>query len=135
MIKMAEDVKKYIWNAIQWNNAKVINADDKTYEWIADPVGYFLIRINEETQEIEVGICEYDDVNSIKILVKGRLPHHIYQRIIDEGIVSRMDHAAYLGKELARAWICMKLGVKYVQDGSVSGEFPEVLWLQKKVPK
>ncbi|MBI4170695.1 MAG: DUF4346 domain-containing protein [Candidatus Aenigmarchaeota archaeon] len=129
---MKEDVKKYIWNAIQWNNAKVITADDKTYEWIADPVGYFLIRVNEETQEVEVGVCEYDDVNNIKILVKGKSPQKICQLIIAEGLLSRMDHAAYLGKELARAWICMKTGVKYVQDGTVSGEFPEVLWLEKK---
>gem|GEM_PF-1848551 len=128
---MVENDKKYIWNAIQWNNAKIIHADDKTYEWIGDPVGYFLIRINKEAQEIEVGVCEYDNPSEIKILIKGSLPQQVYQRVIDEGLVSRMDHAAYLGKELARAWICMKLGVKYVQDGTVSGEFPEAKWLQK----
>ena len=100
---MAENEKKYIWNAIEWNNAKVINASDKTYEWIGDPVGYFLIRINTETQEIEVGICEYDSPNEIKILVKGGLPQQIYERVIDEGLVSRMDHAAYLGKEIEKA--------------------------------
>lgn len=125
--------KKYLWNAIEWNNAKVINAASwSTYEWIADPVGYFLIRVNGETHELEVGLCENEDPSNIKILVKGELPQDIYLRIIDEGLVSRMDHAAYLGKELARAWMCMKLGVKYVQDGTVSGEFPEVLWLEKK---
>ncbi len=129
---MVGNEKKYVWNAIQWNSAKVIDADEKAYEWVPDPVGYFLIRVNKETQELEVGICEYDDPNNIKILVKGKLPQQIYQRLIDEGMVSRMDHAAYLGRELARAWICMKLEVKYVQDGTVSGEFPEVKWLKKR---
>jgi tetrahydromethanopterin S-methyltransferase subunit A len=126
-----EDQKKYIWNTIKFNSAKVIDADDKRYEWKADPVGYFLIQVNRESQEIEVGLCEYDDVNNIKVLIKGTKPDQICQRIIDEGLVSRMDHAAYLGKEVARAWICMKLGVKYVQDGTVTGEFPEVKWLEK----
>lgn len=130
---MTENEKKYLWKAIQWNNAKVIDAKNwQSYEWVADPIGYFLIRINEETQEIEVGLCENEDPSNIKILIKGKLPQDIYLRMIDEGFVSRMDHAAYLGKELARAWLCMKLGVKYVQDGSVSGEFPEALWLEKR---
>lgn len=127
-----EKEKSIIWKAVQINDARVLNADEKTYEWVADPVGYFLIRINEEAQELEVGICEYDDLNVVRIIVKGQLPQQIYQRIVEEGLVSRLDHAAYLGKELARAWLCMKLSVKYVQDGAMSGEFPEVQWLIRK---
>ncbi len=112
---------------------RVLEAKDwKKYEWIRDPVGYFLIKVDAERQELEVGLCKNNAPRNIKILIKGKLPQDIYLRIIDEGLVSRMDHAAYLGKELARAWICMKLGVKYVQDGTVSGEFPEVKWLKKR---
>ena len=42
---------KIIWNAVQINNSRVLNADEKEYKWIADPIGYFLIRINKEKQE------------------------------------------------------------------------------------
>lgn len=129
---MEKKEDKIIWKSINTEGSRVINADERKYEWVADPVGYFLIRYNADSQELEVGICEYNDLNNIKVVVKGKLPQQICQTVIDEGLVSRMDHVAYLGKELARAWTCMKLSVKYVQDGAMSGEFPEVQWLEKK---
>jgi dihydropteroate synthase len=32
------------------------------------------------------------------------------------GLVSRLDHAAYLGSELAKAEIALKTGKEYIQD-------------------
>jgi len=40
----------------------------------------------------------------------------IYWTIIENGWVCEMSHAAYLGKELTKAEMSMKLGFKYVQD-------------------
>jgi len=38
--------------------------------------------------------------------------------IVDDGWVTELSHAAYLGKELARAELSLQLGFRYVQDGA-----------------
>jgi thymidylate synthase len=47
---------------------------------------------------------------------KGKKAQRIYRLILNENLVSRLDHAAYLGKELARAEECLDTNKKYVQD-------------------
>ena len=42
----------------------------------------------------------------------------LYQTIITQHWVSELSHAAYLGKELARAELALQHGFKYVQDGA-----------------
>jgi dihydropteroate synthase len=48
--------------------------------------------------------------------VKGKEVTEIYQTIIRERMVEKLDHAAYLGKELEKAELALKLGRAYVQD-------------------
>ena len=38
--------------------------------------------------------------------------------IIANGWVTQLSHAAYLGRELARAELALKQGLKYVQEGA-----------------
>ena len=45
-------------------------------------------------------------------------------RIIERNLLSRLDHAAYLGRELARAERSLETGELYVQDRA-SGEVCE----------
>jgi len=45
--------------------------------------------------------------------------------VIDEGLISRLDHAAYLGRELARAEQSLKGAAPYVQDRA-AGEVQEM---------
>ena len=40
----------------------------------------------------------------------------LYKMIIKSDLVSRLDHAAYLGKELIKAELALKLGMSYVQS-------------------
>jgi tetrahydromethanopterin S-methyltransferase subunit A len=89
-----------------------------------DPIGYFLVRIHKD--KIEVGLCNYKEINQIKKLWVGNKPQNIYRQIVKDLPRLQRDHCAYLGKELARAWICMKMETKYVQDGKVDGSFPEI---------
>ena len=95
-----------------------------------DPIGYFLIRVNEG--KLEAGLCSYDMVNIIKKVWRGGKPQDVYQQIVTDMPEIMQVHVGYLSKELTRAWICMKLGVKFVQDGRADGTFPEVEWLLRK---
>jgi Tetrahydromethanopterin S-methyltransferase, subunit A/Domain of unknown function (DUF4346) len=46
----------------------------------------------------------------------GRTAAAVYGAILAAGLVSQLDHAAYLGAELARAELALHLGVPYRQD-------------------
>ena len=94
---------------------KEMNANyDDMKEFVLDKNGYFLIRTIPEKKLIEVGFCGKRNVVEIK--VTGKTPVEIYQTILREKIIEKPDHAAYLGRELQKAYIAMQLGVPYVQD-------------------
>ncbi len=97
------------------NNYKEIEAEyDDTKEFVLDEKGYFLIRILPEKKMIEVGFC--GKRNEVEVKISGRTPIEIYQTILREKIIERADHAAYLGRELQKAYTALQLGIKYVQD-------------------
>jgi dihydropteroate synthase-like protein len=46
----------------------------------------------------------------------GRTAKELYKGILHRGLVKNPEHAAYLGKELMKAEIALKLGKNYIQD-------------------
>ena len=105
-------------NAKMGENATGIDAvaryDDK--EWTYDPKGYFLIRINKGL--IEVGHCKQNNVILKKFT--GKTAKELCQAILKENVVSRLDHAAYIGRETLKAETALKLGIEYVQDSDLT---------------
>jgi tetrahydromethanopterin S-methyltransferase subunit A len=51
-------------------------------------------------------------------VVEGTNARTIYRTLVANGWVSELSHAAYLGKELAKAELSLRHGFKYVQDGA-----------------
>ncbi|MBT9538148.1 MAG: DUF4346 domain-containing protein [Planctomycetota bacterium] len=49
-------------------------------------------------------------------IIYGDNPVLIALTAIERGLVSRLDHAAYLRRELEKAYLSMTYGFKYVQD-------------------
>ena len=97
------------------DSAKVIEAHyDDNKEFKLDPKGYFLIRVDRKSKKIEVGFCA--KTNVVSITIKGNKPIDVYQTILKEKIIDGPDHAAYLGRELQKAYIALQLGIEYVQD-------------------
>jgi ferredoxin len=102
--------------------AKEIRAEyDDSKEFVMDPKGYFLIRTLPEKKEIEVAFCP--EPNKVSLKVVGEKPIEIYQTIINkENLELRNDHYAYLGRELQKAYMTLKLNIKYVQDDELKLE-------------
>jgi len=81
---------------------------------------YALIKVYWDTHEIGVGICSYK--HEILREFRGARAQDLYTTIFDysqknkKGWFTRMEHAAYLGKELKKAEICMAMGIEYVQE-------------------
>ena len=89
----------------------------------ADPAGYFVI-------DIFAGRCvirleHHTTDHHLTSAFVGRNARDLYLAAIRRGLVSRLDHAAYLGYELGMAEQALALKMRYVQDrpeprGSVS---------------
>ncbi len=87
---------------------------DDLKDWVMDPKGYFLVRVNKEKKRIEAGLCK--SMNKIILMVHGTRAADVYFTLIQKGCISRLDHAAYLGKELYKAELALKNNLDYVQD-------------------
>jgi len=88
---------------------------DDEKEFVIDDKGYFLIKIDRKNENIEVAFC--NERNKIVLKVTGKEPRDIYQTILNkEKLDIRKDHAAYLGRELQKAYTALKFNMEYVQD-------------------
>jgi len=94
---------------------KVIANYNDEKEFVIDSNGYFLIRLDRKNKNIEVAFCK--EKNEIVLKVIGKNPIDIYQTILNkEKLNIRKDHAAYLGRELQKAYTTLKFNLEYIQD-------------------
>ena len=76
-----------------------------------DKKSFLLIRI--KSGNIEVGICNYE--NRLVCAYRGKNVKALYKKIIDDGWITELKHAAYLGMEVQKAEYAIKNRIKYVQ--------------------
>ena len=81
-----------------------------------DRVGYFVVILQRDRSVIVTEHYGYDD--TLLHVIEGKDARSIYWTVIENGWVSQLSHAAYLGKELAKAELAFTMGFKYVQDGA-----------------
>ncbi len=81
-----------------------------------DKAGYFVVLPIHDQKVIHVEHYSYD--NSLLHIVEGVAARSLYLKIIDENWVSELSHAAYLGKELAKAEMSLAFGTPYDQDAA-----------------
>ncbi len=81
---------------------------------VPDRAGYVVIHAVSATGQL---VAEhYTNEGVLDCVVDGTTPAAVVGTLIERRLISRMDHAAYLGQELARAERAMKDGTRYVQD-------------------
>ncbi|NQU99053.1 DUF4346 domain-containing protein [Candidatus Woesearchaeota archaeon] len=95
-------------------------------DWEMDTKSYVLIRISNG--QIEVGVMKVQEDQLMGGFVKsheelarysGEDPEDLYYKIIKDGWITNMQHAAYLGSELRKAYIAIKKKLKYMQDSEL----------------
>lgn len=79
-----------------------------------DKAGYFVINIEDGVLLVE----HYDYKEILTRIIEGRDARSIYLTLIRNGWISKLDHAAYLGKELTKAELSLKYNFDYLQDGA-----------------
>lgn len=81
---------------------------------ILDPSGFFIIYPKKE--EGRIYLEHYKADGTLNVIIYGEDPVLIASTAIERGLVSRLDHAAYLGMELEKAYLSMIYGFQYIQD-------------------
>lgn len=85
-----------------------------------DKAGYFVVIPSLEKKIIIVEHYAYD--NKLLHIIEGKDAPSIYSAIIENRWITELSHAAYLGRELAKAELSLKHGFKYIQDKAPRGE-------------
>lgn len=75
-----------------------------------DPAGSFRISLSEDQIQVSHKSC----------CVSGSSARDVLNTLIDLQLVSRLDHAGYLGRELQKAELALHLEKNYVQDEPLS---------------
>ena len=120
--KSNEDIIQGKWWKIKKNIKKSIPAKyDKIKDWVMDPRGYFLIRVDSENNLIRVVSCIFsklgnDPRHDMVAEVTGRTSIEIVNTLIREKFISTLQHAADMGIELQKAELSLKYNLKYIQD-------------------
>lgn len=83
---------------------------------ISDPAGYFVVFPDCGRQLLMLEHYRNDGV--LDAVIEGRTSAELYIPAIEKSLVSRLDHAAYLGEELARAEQALLKGESFVQDAA-----------------
>ena len=81
-----------------------------------DPAGYFVVCPDERRGLMTLE--HYGNDGVLGLVVEGVEAAELYVTAIKRGLVTRLDHAAYLGRELARAEQAMRAGTRSVQDAA-----------------
>lgn len=83
---------------------------------VSDPSGYFVVF--PDRQRRLVLLEHYGNDGVLDAVIEGKSAAEVYIPAVERKLVSRLDHAAYLGKELARAEQALASGIEYVQDAA-----------------
>lgn len=105
-------VKEKVKYETQKQPGKFVKASESK-EFIRDPLGDFIIYTTNNKI-----VCEHE-----KLVVVGDRAKEIIDTILKHGLVSRLDHAAYLGRELIKAEIAVRLKKNYIQDRDLNFGF------------
>jgi dihydropteroate synthase-like protein len=97
-------------------DAQVTMAKEESELATADPQGVFRIMVDRHAETIVALHFATAEAETPSSIVKGETAEAVYAKIVEMGLVTRLDHAAYLGSELAKAEIALKTGKEYIQD-------------------
>ena len=98
-----------------------------------DRAGFFRIIVDRKNDSIEVGFFKYGSGEEAELKITGGHALSIGRRILEEIPEISKQHVLYLGYELARAEIALRLGKNYIQDEELFEPIPEKLEMVEKI--
>jgi len=80
---------------------------------VLDPAGFLVVYPDRARRLV---LEHYRNDGVLDCVLEGATPAAVGATAVERGLVSRLDHAVYLGRELARAEESLRTGLPYVQD-------------------
>lgn len=91
---------------------------------ILDKAGYFVVYPEPRSQRL--ALEHYTNQGVLTCVLEGISVGALYCAAIERQLLTRLDHAAYLGRELARAEKSLLEGTRFVQDAAPGDPAPQV---------
>lgn len=88
----------------------------------SDPAGFLVVYPDRLAKKLVVE--HYTNAGVLNCVVEGGTPTAVCDEVVKRGLVSQLDHAAYLGRELAKAQRSLQTGEQYVQDRAPGDPMP-----------
>lgn len=83
---------------------------------VPDPAGYFVVYPDRSRGILQLE--HYANSGVLDAVIEGVTAAEVYTPAVERGLVSRLDHAAYLGRELARAERSLSTEEPFIQDAA-----------------
>ena len=97
---------------------RTVNASYHSHkEWRMDPKGYVIIKVFYQKKYFGARFCTPDGTPRVDVI--GTDAEEIVQTLVREGLVSSLQHAAYLGHELHKAEVALRFLLNFVQDSEL----------------
>jgi tetrahydromethanopterin S-methyltransferase subunit A len=100
-----------------------IKAAKEPGKLVLDPAGYFVVYLDRIHQRLVLE--HYSNKGVLDRMFTASSAAALYVSVIEAELISRLDHAAYFGRELARAEHALQCGEDYVQDRAPGEAGPE----------
>ena len=114
-------LKDKVERGITYNvgKAKVVRAKMAVKSVEMDPRGVFRIMVDKDARALVALYYVSNEAGEPSIVVRGADASAVMAEVLHLGLVSRLDHAAYLGGELAKAEEALRIGRDYIQDSAL----------------
>jgi dihydropteroate synthase-like protein len=90
-------------------------SEAKRQRFICDPKGCFKMTLDRDAKQIVLYHYVYGE-STPSLVIKGEAPLAISRAVIERNLISRLDHAAYIGIELEKAEVALRTQKSYIQD-------------------
>jgi dihydropteroate synthase-like protein len=109
-------VREEVYDKVMETDAQVTMVNEEPQPATSDPHGVFRIIVDRNAETIVALHFATPEADKPSNIIKGETAEAVYAKIVEMRLVTRLDHAAYLGSELAKAEIALQTGKEYIQD-------------------
>lgn len=119
--KEKKTIKGHYFKIIKKNNKKIIAKYHKIKDWVMDPAGYFLIKIDRKNKLVLAAYCILSQKkntrdNEMLATISGKTAIEIVNTLIRKKFISSLQHAGDMGIELCKAELALNYNLEYIQD-------------------
>ncbi len=107
------------YNRALEQHAPVTIATENPQPLQLDNRGAFKFAVDRQEETIVAVHYPSMSLDKPDAIIKGKTAEDIYKQVATLGLVSTVEHAAYVGSELAKAEISLRTGKEYIQEGNL----------------